>query len=261
MTPTPLEDHYRLVEEREAHIGLADTLDLLREAGISFVVEGGWALAAHGSPTPSVDLDVLFPSDQLDQLRTVALNSRGIQIDAAAGNQALGLDWSFSDERNPLFGTPDLYYVPDDLLRNRIDTRVIRSVGGDLSIRVPRADALFFMKLKAFRDRSLQWGLSRDALALAALSREEAAVVRQRPTAYWERKAGKDLYDMCFLMGGAGLPPALIRTLLPGEELDRELLRALDAIPEPLSAFAAAMARRSRVAIQEPRRLLQLLGG
>ena len=184
----------------------------------------------------------------------------GIQIDTAAATESLGLDWEFSDQANPLFGLPDLSYVPDDLLRNRIGLRTIQTVSGPLTFRVPRADALAFMKLKAYRDRSLQWTLSRDPDELAALSREDARQVRSRPTAYWERKAGKDLYDLCFLLGSQPRVGQRLQALMPGDRLDAELRRGLIEIPQALRSFALDMARRSRVTILEPAELHDRLG-
>ncbi len=251
--PGPLDDHFQLAETQAAEDRMRKNIALLQEAGINYVVEGGWAVAAYGSPTPSVDLDVLIPSGEYDMLVTVVKNKTGIQLETGHGAELLSLDWTFSDDQNPLFGKPNLSYIPEELLRNRIDNRSIQTVRGIVNLRVPRTDALIFMKLKAFRDRALQWALSRDRIALAALPREEALVVNLKPTAYWERKAGKDLYDVCYLMRHHPAPTLL--DLFPGDALDEEVKKAVRQIPPPLAAFADGMARRSRVQILPPNAL------
>lgn len=252
-----LDDHFSLVENQQAEKRLRDNISLLKGAGVNYIVEGGWAVAAHGSPTPSVDLDILIPYGDYDQLVTAVKNKTGIQLETGLGCDALSLDWDFSDSPNTLFGKPRLSYIPEELLRNRIDTRQIQGVREPLVIRVPRADALVFMKLKAFRDRNLQWTLSQDRVGLAALDRSDAAVVRSHTTDNWERKAGKDLYDICYLVEHAGGIAA--RALITDADIDQEILRSLRLIPQPLLAFAQGMARRSRVSIRDPTTLFDIM--
>lgn len=55
-----VDDHFQLVVDQKAEEKLRRALGLLNSSGIGYIVEGGWAMAAVGSPTPSVDLDVMF---------------------------------------------------------------------------------------------------------------------------------------------------------------------------------------------------------
>lgn len=258
MRRSSVDEHFRLAEDQQAERKLRDAILLLDSTGIPYVVVGGWAVAAYGSRTPSVDLDVLIRSSDDEHLKTVVRNNRGIQLDAEAGAALLGLDLDFRDLRNALFGRPDLSYMPDDVLRDRVPTRTIETSGGPVSFCVPSAEALAFMKAKALRDRRLQWEASRDPAQLAALDQEDARLVRGKTTAYWERKAGKDIFDLAYLVSHH-TPPARVRALLEGSAFGEEVRLGLRSIPEPLARFAVDMARRSRVRIPSPDRVLREL--
>ena len=247
-----VDDHFQLVVDQKAEEKLRRALGLLNGSGIGYIVEGGWAMAAVGSPTPSVDLDVMFRGPDYQRLYDHILKTTDLQLDTHGGLEALGIDWRHSDEPNRLFTKRDLFYVPDDFLRNRITTGTINTVGGPLHVRVPAPAALAFMKMKAFHDRRMQWEASRDPTRLARLAREDAATVRERPAAYWERKAGKDLYDIAFLARNSA---SAIKQLLTDEPIDQAILAALRDPPAPLVSFAIEMAKRSRERIPDPNTL------
>lgn len=245
-----VDDHFQLVVDQKAEAKLRRALGLLNGSGIGYIVEGGWAMAASGSPTPSVDLDIMFRGPDYDRLYNHILEETDIQLDTEGGLEALGIDWRRSDDPNRLFTQNELFYVPDDFLRNRITSGSINTVGGTLRVRVPIPPALAIMKMKAFHDRRLQWEASRDPRRVASLGKEDAAFVRSRSGAYWERKAGKDLYDIGFLVQRNGVGG--IVALLNDTPFDQTIVATLKDPPQPLVAFANEMAKRSRERIADP---------
>jgi hypothetical protein len=91
--------HHRLLKEQDAVRRCRQALAYLEEAGTEYVVEGGWAVAAHGNPVESVDLDVILAFDELERFKQEML-SRHLQLDAT-GAGVLGIDTRDLHAHNP----------------------------------------------------------------------------------------------------------------------------------------------------------------
>lgn len=221
-----LAEHLRLVEEREG----AQTARVVLETieGLPFTVVGGWAVYAHGSDVPSVDLDIWIPRAAHDDIYGAFLEQHDVQLDARGGAQLFNLDIEYLETPNPLFGTEHAYQ------RDALDTEERELFGH--AVKVLTAPDLLFAKAKAFHDRSKQWLISQDPARLAALRLRDpdaARFIEERGDAYFLRKAGKDLVDIRFLrdqgheMGG---PP----------EIRRVVAAALDDPHPVLDAWGSA---------------------
>lgn len=200
-----LADHLRLVEVRRAVDTAREVIETLE--GLPFTVVGGWAVHAHGSAVPSVDMDLWIPFSAHDAVYGAFLDRHDVQLDVPAGSQRFNLDIEYVNDRNPLFGT-GLSYPRSALATEE------RALFGR-RVRVLTGPDLLFAKAKAFHDRSKQWAISQDPVRLAALrlrDPETAAFIVERGEAYFLRKAGKDLLDIRFLQGAGhemGGPEAL----------------------------------------------------
>lgn len=244
-----LDEHFRLARDVRAEDRLRQALALVRDAGIRAVVEGGWAVSGHGSPVESVDVDLLIHSSEYASLHEAALR-RKVQLDARASAEALGLDLRYLDEFNALFGARRLGYAPQTLLRNRVRTVAVRTARGSVRFRAPNPAALVAMKLKAFHDRRKQWETKRDPRRMVWLDQDEADFVRSRDLGYWERKAGKDLFDVGFLLQNVRGAAKALAILDP--EVREAIVGALTDVPDVLAAFAEGMGERARVEAVAP---------
>ncbi len=209
-----LADHLTLVREQNAAETARIALETL--SGLPFTVVGGWAVYAHGSDVPSVDLDIWIRLASHDEIYGAFLEQHGVQLDAPGGSERFNLDIDYLDSPNPLFGR-DLTYPRDALATEERELF-------EHSVQVLTAPDLLFAKAKAFHDRSKQWLISQDPARLAALRLRDpdaARFIEERGDAYFLRKAGKDLVDIRFLrdqgheMGG---PPEIRRVV--AAELD-----------------------------------------
>lgn len=241
--------HFELVEQHRAIERIRQTLDALEDAAVPYVVEGGWAVAAHGSPVPSMDLDILVQGGLSGAVAERVEAATGLQLHTAAAHEALGIDVGDSDAPNRLLGTDGVAYVPARLLEGHVEVRRVGLLEGR-PIPVPEADRLAFMKLKAFRDRRLQWEATRQRYLLAAIDEDLRAITIRAGEPYWLRKAGKDLFDLGHLLGGATTmervalaAPAAAWAHLPASLVD---------VPLPLQQFASDMAHRAGVAWRPP---------
>lgn len=242
-----LELHYRLLREQDAVHRCRQALAYLEEAGIEYVVEGGWAVAAHGSPVESVDLDIILAFDELERFKHEMLLRHDLQLDAA-GTGVLGIDTRDLHARNPLMDEPNLGYVPADLLRGRCTPRPLRLIP-DVKAPVPDLDALAVMKAKAWYNRRLAWEAGRDPVPMARLDMNTQRWVRELGPLHWARKAGKDLFDLAFLQK-RGASQAFED--LVGDATAKVIRRSLQDIPLPLRNFAEAMAGRHEIEIDLP---------
>lgn len=187
-----LQDHLDLIETRASTRTAEAVLSTL--AGIPFTVVGGWAVYAHGSGLPSVDMDIWYHSDHHEAIYAAFLERHDTQLDTEGGRGRFNLDLDFLDQHSVLFGT-DLTFSRSDL-----QTETKQLLGHKTSMLA--GPDLLFSKAKAFHDRSQQWAIRQDPEKLAALrlkSPQEADFIQSRSEAYWLRKAGKDLADVRFL--------------------------------------------------------------
>ena len=238
-----LSEHFRLVQEREALSRMMRAVGYLEDLGIQYVVEGGWAVSSFGSSVESVDLDLIVPASQITDLHEGLVEVAGIQLDTEGGQELLGIDYRCGEDPNHLLGKT-LHYVPFELLDGRVGPRLLQ-VGEGVQVPVPEADVLMLMKAKAFHDRRILWGASRDPVLFAALDVDDQRWARQFDTLHWERKAGKDLFDISFLgTRGASSDPWVGWV---GDEFVSVVLESLREVPLPLRTFAQDMARRYRL--------------
>jgi hypothetical protein len=128
--------HHRLLKEQDAVRRCRQALAYLEEAGTEYVVEGGWAVAAHGSPVESVDLDVILAFDELERFKQEMLSRHDLQLDAT-GTGVLGIDTRDLHAHNPLMDDASLGYVPAGLLRGRCTPRPLRLIP-DVKAPVPQ---------------------------------------------------------------------------------------------------------------------------
>lgn len=242
-----LDMHYRLLQEEDAVQRCRDALAYLAEAGIDHFVEGGWSVAAHGSPVESVDLDIIIAFDELERFKQEMLDRHDMQLDAT-GTSILGIDTRDLHAHNALLDRPELGYVPADLLAGRSSRRPLRLIP-DVEARVPDLDALALMKAKAWHNRRLAWEAGRDPVRLARLEYTTQKWIRTMGPLHWTRKAGKDLFDLAFLesQGADNDYEALV-----DEATATAIKRSLTDIPLPLRRFAEQMAKRHDVDLALP---------
>ena len=65
-------------------------VELLEAEGIDYALCGGWAMAVHGEPRATIDIDLLIPAETSERLicaATVSLNYRlrGLDMSFAGG--------------------------------------------------------------------------------------------------------------------------------------------------------------------------------
>lgn len=242
--PRPADVHFALVDREKSIDRLERALEVLVASGIDFVVEGGWAVAAYGSAVPSVDLDVLVPGGLSEPIGQAIEEATGLQIFSHATTDSLALDFVDADRPNGLIHRPSWAYVPSELLRDRTEIRQLMFVS-DRHITVPNPAALVFMKLKAFHDRSIQWrAASGERHLLMTMSSETQVATIRRGADHWLRKAGKDLYDISWLVHEHTHIPAALALAPPNM---REPMRAsLGSVPAALVMFAEDMGDRAQ---------------
>lgn len=239
-----VERHFAMVDEQESLARLKRALNHLKAAGVSCVVEGGWAVAAYGSPVPSVDLDALVAGGLSPEVAEAIERVTGLQMSTQAAHHRLALELHDADAPNALVHRPDLSYIPATFLRGHTQVRRLAMID-HTQVTVPHPPHLAFMKLKAFHDRRLQWrAAAGERYLLGGLREEERERTILLGEEYWLRKAGKDLFDASFLCHG---PTNLAEVASVAPVAMWPAVRdALDGIPLPLRAFAEGMARRVR---------------
>lgn len=135
----------------------------LNDAGVAYVVVGGFATVLHGSPLPTADVDVL-PSrdaDNLDRLAT-ALRSLGARLRTEDGPVDISLDRSFLQSLSLAVnlttdhGDVDLTFEPsgprsgyDDWVADAVDVEI----GDGLVIKIASLDAVIDSKRAANRPK------------------------------------------------------------------------------------------------------------
>jgi hypothetical protein len=242
----PADAHYDLVDERCYEV-VARAIGLLEARRARYVLTGGWAVYAYGSRVPSVDTDVLLEEEDgraiVDAVRAV-----GITVGPGEQFEPMPLDGA----SNILGPDPDLQeadrgYVPRKLLKLRTTKREL-DLGkhGKVVATVPNADALAFMKLKAYHNRELQWRAHRDPAVMARIPTMDRGQVMGKTVDYFYRKAGKDLYDIAFLLAHHA-DQTNVRHLAEETGLHNDLAPLLMIPPQaPLLFFARAMANQER---------------
>lgn len=193
--------------------------------GKEVIVEGGWAVAAHGSPVASIDIDVIVgEEDYEDRNFYDLLHAEGAY---ARPESPARVDWSFATF-NRLWGSRS-GYDRAALLSGRTTKAIVRAPDGrEVVLAIPMVPALLVMKLKAFRDRDLQFRVMRDPVEIASRDPHEIRVVHP-DEGYRLRKAAKDLVDVGFLWALPANDPAEVRRLLESFGIRKAILEALAA--------------------------------
>jgi hypothetical protein len=107
-------------------------IDALHRAGIEYAVCGGFAVAMHGYPRLTTDIDFIIRTEDLDRVR-VALANLGYRLDSglltfAAGQPSEQSLWRVSRVEGPDLITVDLLLV-GSFLQDVWDTREHFAVG------------------------------------------------------------------------------------------------------------------------------------
>ncbi len=238
----PWEDHYRLVTAESWRV-VSCVVRTRNEEGIAYVLIGGWALYAYGSPVPSVDADLFIRGRDFPRLQKALLDRCGVVPNGKL--QLLPLEKpllltprTVAEERGPHGYTPVVL-----LSSHRVQPKTLRLPGTELSVIVPRPPELAFAKLKALHDRRLAWESITDPRVMATLPGIEQARVRGGTEAGWRRKAGKDYFDFAFLLRGASMEEVLKVAKAFG--LQRPLEASLRVPPQALRTFAESLAQKN----------------
>lgn len=242
----PAGAHYDLLDERCFEV-VARVLRLLEERESTYVLAGGWAVYAYGSRVPSVDTDVLL-EDEDGRAAVEAARDIGITVGPGEQFEPMPLDGASNIlGPDPDMQEPDRGYIPRALLRDRVTRREL-DLGqhGKVTANVPSADALVFMKLKAYHNRELQWRAHRDPGVMARIPTMDRGQVLAKTENYFYRKAGKDLYDIAYLLAHH-TTETKVRDIAEECGLHRDLSPLLMGEPEPaLLLFARNMAEDER---------------
>lgn len=177
---------------------LATHIDKLTAAKVRPIIIGGWAVTAHGSPLGSRDIDALIHSrDQRvagDALGNTDFVARHLEGDSL-------FDYDFYDATNrSRLGFPYQFRY-DEVLDRHTVRKTLRYKGGTVTIRVPDASSLFFLKAKAFADRSHAYYLCTHPEELRRFEDEVKRFVHDETAEYWAAKTAKDMDDLAFLSG------------------------------------------------------------
>lgn len=242
----PASAHYDLLDERCFEV-VARAISLLEERRSTYVLAGGWAVYAYGSRVPSVDTDVLL-DDNDGQAVVQAVRSIGITVGPGEQFEPMLVDGASNIlGPDPDLQEPDRGYVPRVLLRERTTRREL-DLGkhGHVTATVPQAHALAFMKLKAYHNRELQWRAHRDPAVMARIPTMDRGQVLAKTVDYFYRKAGKDLYDIAYLLAHH-TSETRVREIAEEFGLHDDLAPLLAKAPEaPLLFFARNMADEER---------------
>ena len=155
-------DEAEIIEGKLTPIDPGELLRALHEAGVSFVVIGGVAAAAHGSPSATFDLDVCFQTSRQNQealarvLQSLHATPRGFPPDLPfkldATTIMLGDHFIFSTDLGDLdcLATPAGTQGYQDLDREAVEVGL-----AGVRIRIASLDDLIRMKRAAGRPKDL----------------------------------------------------------------------------------------------------------
>ena len=125
----------------------------LNEAGIDYAVCGGWAMAIHGAPRSTIDIDLLIRSEDLGRIREIA-REKGFDIEGLPLHFEIEIRRisKVDSESNELI-TLDLLLVSDEKQAFWTDRERIRWNAGETTV-VSRK-SLIEMKRLAGRTQDL----------------------------------------------------------------------------------------------------------
>jgi hypothetical protein len=132
---------------------LQNVLGALETGGIDYALCGGVALAIHGAPRATQDIDLLLRPEDIDALRTVARGC-GFTLESFPMDFASGLT---IQRFTKLIGTVplmlDVLFVAGALEKVWADRQVVPFQGGN--VRVVSRDGLIALKLAAGRPQDV----------------------------------------------------------------------------------------------------------
>lgn len=177
-------------------VRLRDHLKKLDKDGIAPIVIGGWAVAAHGSPIGSRDIDALIA---MGDQRAVGEALGNHDFVAGYLEEDSAFDYDFLEKTNrSKVGFP-VQFDYDAVLKNHVATKRVKAGPVSVNMTVPDATTLFFLKAKAFADRSFAYYAKSNVNELKRLNEEANEYVTGRDLEYWGWKAAKDMDDLAFL--------------------------------------------------------------
>ncbi|MFA5862944.1 MAG: hypothetical protein WDA16_14725 [Candidatus Thermoplasmatota archaeon] len=199
------------------------------------ILEGGWAVAAYGSPVASVDIDIIIREDEYDGDHDYydLLHAEG----RFEREVLSAVDWSFADF-NAAWATTS-GYDRTKLLKNRTRKTTLQAPDGRTQeVTIPTLPALLVMKLKAFRDRELQYRVMRDPAEIASFDPHEIQQIHSDED-HRLRKAAKDIVDIGYLWAQATKAQRQEAVTILRENKLRDLVAKAITACDPAVASAA----------------------
>jgi hypothetical protein len=139
-----------------------ELLAALDEGGVKFIVVGALAVAAHGFPRATTDLDIVPAPDRENLARLLAvlerIQAKMLPLDIPEHGEALTVEW-LADRGNFQFATRygqlDLLQEVADLTYEELEPKAVSADLGGLRIRVSSYEHLTHMKERAGRDQDV----------------------------------------------------------------------------------------------------------
>lgn len=240
----PSRSHHGLITDKAWRV-IECSLAALEEASVPYVLVGGWAAAAYGSPIPSVDTDIYLHRADREMVSRLVAERCGFTVNKSDTLELLDGDaptsvLSFDLDLDGL----DLRFEPGRLFVERPPVRREAMVAGrDLgAAMVPDLATLLFLKLCAWRARRFRWQAYRDPRVLARMDPSDKSATFAKTAMHWERKAGKDLYDAAWLVATGGDPAEALK-IAQSWGIDGALIEALTDVPQALVEYAYDLVR------------------
>lgn len=219
----PSDPHLDLLDET-AYERVADAIAALEEAGVDYVLGGGWAVFAHAPRVPSIDVDVYAASGDGTTAQR-AIEEVGLNVAKGGEVELLGLDseiklWGVGD---PDLGIPEPGYVPREVFEGHLEERPLPLESREPTAMVPDRSSLLITKVVALANRDLAYRSFSQGAAAMRLGPQLKGRVRAKARGYWQRKAGKDLFDSGLLLSDQAGPAAfdLLEALGLVERIER----------------------------------------
>ncbi len=194
MNADVFDDYYTGENFQRSFEHLKSVIAKLDDRGIDYILIGGWAMRAYDSPIGSVDIDLLIHERYEEDLEEIISTMKQDQKSDTI------VDYEIFEGKNELWSAGPIGYIPADLLENAIEKVELKYGETCIRANVPSIEMLFFMKLKAYRDRNLQYDCKTVFREYQKLDVYWQREIDRFPEQYLLRKAGKDLADLSLLL-------------------------------------------------------------